>query len=119
NMGTLARMGPGMFPTVLGVCLTVIGVVVAILARLGEDAPIEFQARGFFIVTVSLIAFGLVLPILGLVPALIVLVVLAASGAQETNWKRIAILSVATAIGVSALFVYGLQLQVELFRWSL
>jgi hypothetical protein len=120
--GTLSRMGPGFFPTALGVILTVMGVVIALTAKFAKpgahdkpDAPAGPEWRGWFCIALSVIAFGVVGKYLGLIPATLAIVFISALGDRDNNWKHALILSIGMIIFCVVVFSYGLQIQFPLF----
>src|SRR5690606_14120046 len=104
SMGTAARMGPGYFPFWLGVCLAVLGAVVAIsaLKDKAEETEVErFDFRMLGIIVSSGILTGTVLNLLGVYISVFLLVVISSLASHEFNWK------VAVAPGVFlVLFVW-------------
>lgn len=110
-MGTLRRMGPGYFPTALGVLMTLLGVVVLTrsLAKDGPKVPRPFLRPTLFVLAACL-AFAYLLKPLGLVVATVVTIVVSAFGGPEFRWKEVAILAVALAVGSALAFVGALSL---------
>ncbi|MBJ7263493.1 MAG: tripartite tricarboxylate transporter TctB family protein [Burkholderiaceae bacterium] len=126
SMGSLARMGPGMFPAILGAILIFLGLLIVRLATspLNIDTSDDSHAvaapewRGWTCIIGGLLAFMLVGRFGGLVPATFVLVFVAAMGDRQHTLRSAALLATAvTVIGV-AVFSWGLQLQFPLFRWG-
>ena len=123
DLGTLRRIGPGVFPVGLGAILCIIGVFIALpviqillsrsvaatpLAAAGpgeEDASEEPNVlRAGMFVLLSLVAFALVLPLLGVVPALFALVYTAVLAEPDRDWR----VTPALIAGVLSLFVWVL-----------
>ena len=126
SIGSLARMGPGMFPAILGTVLVLLGVLIARLATspLNIDTDRDADAvsapewRGWACIIGGLLALMLVGRFGGLVAATFVLVFVAALGDRQHTLRSAALLAVAvTVIGV-VVFSWGLQLQFPLFRWG-
>ncbi|HEU4345152.1 MAG TPA: tripartite tricarboxylate transporter TctB family protein [Candidatus Binatia bacterium] len=79
GMGTALRMGPGYFPTVLGVLLTLIGVIALVRSFIVPGSPIGGLAlKGLLLVVGSTLVFGLILREAGIVIALPVFVIMSA-----------------------------------------
>lgn len=117
QMGTARRMGPGYFPTGLGMIL--VGFGVAILARsfwgAGEGIS-RWAWRPLIMMIVGLVAFAVLKDELGLIVAVMALVVAASfADPAQKNYKEIAILAVLLAIGSAALFVWGLGLPFKIW----
>src|SRR5262245_66278968 len=73
EVGTAAAMGAGYFPRLVCVALIAVGAALALISlmRIGE-VPERGKWRPFIFVTLSCLAFGLLLRPLGLVLALVV-----------------------------------------------
>ena len=113
QMGTAARMGPGYFPFWLGICLAVLGAVVA-LGALSPKATAttvdRFDFKILFIIIGSVVLFGLLLRPLGLYLSIFLLVAGSSIASFEFSWR----VAVANAIFLVAFcwlaFVKGLGL---------
>lgn len=118
SMGTPARMGPGFFPFYLGVILTILGAVIAfsgLRVHEGDPGKVEpFHWKPIFWVLASIVVFGLVLKIIGMLLAGILLVVGASLGSQDFRLKRVLILAVCLVIFCALVFVLGLKLPIPL-----
>ena len=83
-MGTGARMGPGYFPIVLGVLLFGFGLACLVRSVTQNGGPIGTLAwKPLALVTLATVLFGLLLPTLGLVVALLVLALVAAAASAK------------------------------------
>lgn len=90
SMGTSARMGPGYFPFWLGICLAILGAVVALgaLSPKATETVIEkFDFKILFIIIGSVIMFGVLLQPLGLYLSLFLLVVISSMASYEFSWR--------------------------------
>lgn len=120
--GTAERMGPGYFPTVLGVLLVAIGAVVAAGALLGKgetERIKQFAWSTLFLIIGPVVLFGLLLERLGLVACLLMLVGVSSYASHEFGWKS-ALGNAIVLIGLSLLvFVYLLKLQFPLWPAAL
>ena len=122
GIGTLARMGPGYFPMLLGG--TLIFIAVLILATPSSDEGAEQQPtlgghyRSWVIVIVGMLAFMAVGKYGGFMPATFALIFLTALGDRNNSVKAALVLAAGvTAVSV-AVFHYGMQLQFPLFTWG-
>jgi len=113
--GTTMRMGPGYFPTVLGGILLLFGVyVLARGVRSGDQVKGEWGWKPLALIALSIVLFGLLLDRVGMVPATVVTLVIAAAAGREFRWKEVLLLAlVMTAFSV-AVFLYGLKLPYPL-----
>lgn len=124
TLGSLARMGPGLFPAILGVLLVLLGLVIARMAYspmiTEEDAeevpPPEW--RGWGCIIGGLLTFILLGKYGGLVPATFALVFISAMGDRQHTPRSAALLAVGVTILGVAVFSWALQLQFPLFRWG-
>ena len=124
QIGTLQRMGPGFFPTAIGVILTAIGLLIAVSARPGTSSAenhVRVRApdlRGALCILGGLGAFILLGDHFGLVPATFAAVFIAAVGDRQNTLKDAALLAIGMVVLAVVLFHWALQLQIELFQWS-
>ena len=117
--GSMLRMGPGFFPTVLGALVAGFGVLILIPALLrGGDAPAP-DWRPFACVCAALIGFALTLERFGLVAATFALVFLASAGRPGARpLPTLVLAAVLSVIGVVG-FSMGLGIPIPAYRWSL
>ena len=116
-MGTAAKMGPGYFPFFLGILMTLLGLLV-LVKSLGAKAAIEsipkFNWRIIAQITGSVVLYGLLLPRLGFLVAVVVLVLVSASASKEFTWKGSLINAGFLVAFTYSVFVLGLKLQFPL-----
>lgn len=114
TFGTAAKMGPGYFPTALGVILIGVGVLLCVIAVHPKVTPSKVDRFNFYMVAHvigGVILFGVLLPTMGLTVALFVMLVVASHASHEFKWKG-ALVTTAFLILLSfAIFVWGLALQ--------
>ena len=123
TLGEGARMGPGYFPLLLGILLTVIGLAVSFKALVVETeggdkiGAIAWKPLGFIIG--ANILFGILLgglpkfgiPAMGLIVAIFGLTLVASLAGDRFKLKEVLILATILAIGSYIAFVWGLKLQ--------
>jgi hypothetical protein len=115
-LGTVLRMGPGYFPTLLGGLIVLAGIYVLVKGLRSVDR-IEggWSLRALIVLPLSLVLFGFLMHRAGLVPALVVLIFGSAAAGSEFRLVEIAALTVVlTALSV-VVFVWGLGLPYPLF----
>lgn len=113
SMGTAARMGPGYFPFWLGVCLALLGSVVAITAMLpkAEHVKLEKFDWGIAVILLGSVALsGLLLNYLGVYISVFLLVFLSSYASHVFNWKVAAANGLFLVIFVWLAFIKGLGL---------
>ena len=116
-MGTAAKMGPGYFPFSLGILMTLLGALV-LLQSLNAKAAIEsipkFNWRIIAQITGAVVLYGLLLPRMGFLIAVVVLVLVSASASKEFTWKGSLINASFLVAFTYSVFVLGLKLQFPL-----
>jgi hypothetical protein len=118
TFGSAARMGPGYFPTVLGVILIVLGVVITLAAlspKAEEHKVAKFSWPTIFLVLGSVVLFGLLLNRGGLILALVAVVCVSSYASHEFGWKATLINTVVLVSLCLVVFVYALSLQFPLW----
>jgi putative tricarboxylic transport membrane protein len=113
SIGTTTKMGPGYFPTVLGVLLALIGLALAVRSCLHAGARLGALAvRSVLLILGATGLFALLLRGAGMFVALVVLTVVSAYASREFEWGRALALAVGLA-GFSVLvFVKALGLPI-------
>ena len=119
SVGSLRRMGPGFFPAVLGGLIMAFGALIIIPAMFREGDPFGFEFRPFLMVCVSIGVFAFVLERLGMVPAIFALVFCAAYAKPGANLLENFLLSVFLAFSAVAVFIWGLGIPIQPFRWNI
>jgi len=124
--GTLMHMGPGFFPTALGVILVILGITIAATAlsspaETGEHGesilPENPQWWGWFCILMSPVLFIFFGRNFGMAPGTFACVCIAAMGDKQATLKSTIILAtVVTVFGVG-LFSYFLQVPMPIFSW--
>ncbi|WP_225028206.1 tripartite tricarboxylate transporter TctB family protein [Xinfangfangia pollutisoli] len=123
DLGSFAMMGPGMFPLLLGLCLSALGLAILTrgLLRAGDAAravPLV-PALGL---TLSLIVFAVLVRCAGLAIAVPALVVTVLIPSPDFALRRAALLAVLLVVFCYLVFVLGLgvslpMLSPPLSRW--
>jgi len=113
SMGTSARMGPGYFPFWLGVCLAVLGAVVALTAFSKGAEPSEvgkFDWKILGVVIGSVVFSGIILDYLGIYLTVFILVVLSSMASHVFSWTVAIINALCLVVFVWLAFIKGLGL---------
>lgn len=124
TLGTLTHMGPGMFPLMLGVALTFIGVLIlgtAVATPLGEDERILPEKPEWFAwacILAGPILFIILGELFGLVPATFACVFVPALGDKDATLKGSAILAAGVTFFGVLLFSYVLKIPFPLLKWG-
>jgi hypothetical protein len=118
-IGQAFAMGPGYFPLVLGVVLTICGLGIA-AAGIGKPAEMfgRVSWRGLVLVMASIIFFGVTVRGLGFAPALFVSVLFAALASGRLSGRTSLIVSAVLTVFCVGVFIYALRLPYPIIgRW--
>jgi len=123
SLGTGARMGPGYFPMMLGVLMTVLGAVITFKAMVVEtedgDKVGSWAWKPLVFIIAANLLFGLMLgglpsikfPAFGLIAAIYALTLVAALAGEEFKLKEVLVLATVLAIMSYLAFIVLLKLQ--------
>jgi hypothetical protein len=116
--GTILRMGPGYFPTVLGILLLGLGLALTArgLARQGEPIAVP-QLRPVVLIGAAITLFALTLPTFGLASAIMLLVTVSAYASPVRRPLVIVLLGLGLTAFAYIVFVQLLSLHLDLLRW--
>lgn len=115
-MGSAIRMGPGYFPTAIGLCLVGLGIVIALMGFTAKGEGIgRFPWRAMAFLVTGFAAFAWGIDGFGFVPALAILILLASLAGGEHRWKEVVVEALILIVGCWAIFIYGLELPFPLF----
>ncbi|MFM1978945.1 MAG: hypothetical protein RLZ68_210 [Pseudomonadota bacterium] len=123
TIGNGARMGPGYFPLVLGVLLSVLGGVITFKALVVEtidgDKVGAFAWKPLFFIIMANLVFGacigglpsMGIPPMGLIIGIFALTFIASHAGEEFNFKAVTVLAAILAIMSYLAFIVLLKLQ--------
>jgi len=127
NVGNGARMGPGYFPLMLGILMSLIGLAImftSMTAETEDGEPIGKWAwkQIVFIISANL-AFGVLLgglpsigiPAMGLIIGIYALVLISSLAGSEFDLKKVLILATVLAVGSYIAFIWALKLQLQVW----
>jgi len=117
NMGTPSRMGPGMFPMVLGYLLAGLGLLVLVPAFLRSGALPRPRWGPFAAVILATLGFALSVNHLGMVPAIALLTLIAAFADARLDFRRASMLAAALSLFATVVFHFGLGVQLAPLKW--
>jgi hypothetical protein len=130
GFGSLAEIGPGLFPVALAVLLLVLSLVlvgVGVLSRSGEDlpAPGADARRALVAILAALVVFSLTIKGSGFIPALGVTgatplaILISGAASRETRWRDLAVFAIVLTTFCAVLFRLLLGLPLPLAPWLL
>ena len=116
-LGTLQRMGPGMFPAGLGALLVLFGSVLVLQAigRPGVRPDIRVISPLFVLGGVA--AFAATIVPFGLIPAILCVTIISSFANLKIDPISLALLCLALCLIAPFVFVFCLGLQIPLLRW--
>jgi len=119
RLGDMHRMGPAMFPTLVGALLAALGLIVALRSFALDGAAVpRFDARPIGVSILAIVLFGIALQWLGLIAAVAMLVLVGAYAARDVRpLENLALAAVMIAFSV-AVFVWLLGLPLPLWPTS-
>jgi len=105
--GTSARMGPGYFPTLLSIAITIIGLIVGARGLAIVGPPIEpVRLRPLTFILAAILLFGVLIDIVGLALSGVALTVVAAYARREAKPGETLLLGVGLSLFAVLVFVY-------------
>jgi hypothetical protein len=115
--GSTMRMGPGYFPSVLGGILVLFGLyVMGAGLRTHEKITVHCSLRALIVLSLSLVAFGVLMTHAGFIPALAVLIFGSAAAGREFKFVEVLLLTVILTMLSVAVFISGLGLPYPLIK---
>lgn len=117
QLGTIQRMGSGMFPFGVGIVLAILGVLIMVTSLLKKGGLPAMEVRSPVAVLASIAVFALTIRPFGLMPSIIAMTIVASLADRKTRPLEVAILSVALCVLAFLIFRIGLNFPITLFRW--
>jgi hypothetical protein len=119
RLGDMHRMGPAMFPTLIGALLAALGLIIALRSFVLDGAPVpRFDARPIGISMLAIVLFGIALQWLGVVAAIAALVLVGAYASREVRLLDNLALAAVMIVFSVAVFVWLLGLPLPLWPTS-
>jgi hypothetical protein len=116
TIGTITRMGPGYFPSVLAITLLLLGLIAVVQSLFQEQVEPLPRPRllPLAAVTVGITGFGLLVDTRGLLPAVVMLVVCVCHARLRSRPLEVAAIAVSLALITGFLFTRVLILPLRL-----
>ncbi len=116
-LGTPVRMGPGYVPRMLSLTLLGLGAIICIVALVSGSDPVEKPKwRPITLVTIGIVCFGLLFERAGLIPALVVLIMIASLAGEEFKLIEVIGNIVALSVLCTLVFKVGLGMNIYVLR---
>jgi Tripartite tricarboxylate transporter TctB family len=117
QMGTTVRMGPGYVPHMLAYIMLALGGIIAVIAFLKPGEIVEAPKwKPITMVTVGIVCFALLFETTGLIPALVVLILIASLGGEEFKLTEVILNMVVLSILCVLVFKVGLQMNISVIN---
>ena len=119
RLGDMHRMGPALFPTLVGALLAALGALIALRAFALDGPPVpRFEARPILVSLLAIVLFAVALQWLGLVAAVAALVLIGANATRDVRLLDVLALAAAMVVVSVAVFVWLLVLPLPLWPTS-
>jgi len=118
SIGTAIRIGPGYFPTALGVIVILLGIVIwvgGLSAKATAEKVDQFKWPTLLLILGPIALFGLLLKPLGLIVSLLILIAISSYASHEFSWKATLINATVLILICLAVFVWALRLEFPLW----
>lgn len=119
SMGTLLRMGPGYYPTLVGGLTILVGAALVARSFLRGSMPVPRIAwRELALLIGAILVAAVSLNRLGLVVSTLLLVVISRLAVRPVHWVGTLVLAAVLAAVAVVIFWWFLQLPLPLWPWS-
>ncbi|MER2634384.1 MAG: tripartite tricarboxylate transporter TctB family protein [Rhizobiaceae bacterium] len=116
QIGTVRHMGPGMFPTIIGLLLAGVGALIAVPAFFRQGIPLpDFEWRPLLTVLAAIAVFGLTLERFGLVVAVVGMTIMSVTADRKPSFGRFVWLPLGLALGAVLVFRIALGMNIPVF----
>jgi hypothetical protein len=117
RFGSALHMGPGFFPTILGVIIIGFGIcIIAVGLRSNKKIQGNLSLRALILLPLSLILFGKLMIYAGFIPAVSALVFMSAAAGRDFKVVEVLLLAAVMTVASAALFIFGLGLPYSLIK---
>lgn len=116
-MGTVRQMGPGMFPTALGIIIAVLGCLIFFSARLKSGSLPMPEFRPLFAIIGGMLLFALTIDRFGLVVAITLLTLVSTRASSKTKLLNLLVLNIFLCVLAILIFKIGFRMPIDIFRW--
>jgi len=116
--GDIVNIGPGLFPSALGVIMAMLGISIFVRGMKEGRERITVSVRPAFFLLASILVFGAVLRAAGMVPAIVAMTVVASLAHRGMGPKKVLALAAALVFVAYVIFVAGLDMSIPLFAWE-
>ncbi|MDF2114325.1 tripartite tricarboxylate transporter TctB family protein [Roseiarcaceae bacterium H3SJ34-1] len=116
RLGDMHRLGPGMFPVLVGSLMALLGFFLAGRSLVMDGEPVaRLHRRSVGIGLLSVVAFGIALRPLGLVPSIVILVLVSSFAGKDVRIIETIVLALVLALLSVVVFVWVVGMEVPLW----
>lgn len=115
-VGQISRMGPGMFPVILGSALVLIATGIIAQSSMRRSEKVDINPRSAAIILVALAAFALMVEPFGVMPALLALMLISSVAVTGRRLVPTLLFSIVVTGAITFIFVYIMNLNLDLVR---
>lgn len=115
DIGTLARLGPGLFPVMIGAAIVVLGLALLVAAPGMERMSLQINWRAFGMLTLAVVIFPLVAMHFGFLPAAAATIMLSLGAEPRLRLVTMLAMIVILPLVTYLIFVTGLQVPIGAF----
>ena len=117
DFGSLRRIGPGVFPAIVGAVLIGLGIAICLVDDkvAADEKPAPLNLRGLLLVVAGLAAFAVLIGSAGMVPAVWATVFLSAYADPAARLRDTAVVALIMSVLGQGLFVHLLGFQASAF----
>jgi len=121
GLGTLARVGAGLYPMIVGAALALVGGLIALTPEAEGGEETEAMARpdwrGWFCIVLGIVLFMVLGEHFGLGPATFACVFVSALGDRRGTPRAALVLALAMTLVAGVVFTWALKFQMPFWRW--
>lgn len=117
GIGTLSQMGPGYFPTVLGIVTVLLGILTFLEVRNSESPRPDASPRVAIFIFGGLFVWAMLVERIGLLPSSIMLIILCSLARPPIRPVPTVATAVLVSLGAAVIFLYGFNLPLRMLRW--
>ena len=116
-LGTTVRMGPGYVPRMLALIMMSLGGVICVVALVTNAELVEKPKwKPITLVTIGILCFALLFERAGLLPALVVLILIASLAGEEFKLTEVLANMVVLGVVCTLVFKVGLGMNITILR---
>jgi hypothetical protein len=120
SIGSSTRMGPGYFPLMVGSLIVVFGLILAIAALTSREPQPRvptFALRPLLFIIAAIAVFAALVDSLGVITAVAAMVIVARLSRIDGTLAEVAVTIVALCAIAVLVFVYGLNMPLQMWPW--